>query len=197
MSDRQRPALTRQDFVHALEDLDSYIDVTVEDLMRINDLAQKHARLRDLEAIPVHDAMTREVVSVAPSTPLPEVVRRLLDHRIAGLPVVDEDGVLAGLITEADLLQAMGIRTETKSHSVWQTLESLFRHTPKVRGLNGTAADIMVTRVVTLAPERTVGEAIDAMKRHHVKRLVIVDGQQRVQGVVTRSNLVRVFLEQT
>ena len=68
MSDRTRPELQPEDFQNALKDLNTYIDITMEDLMQINQMATRHARLRQAEQVRVRDLMTADVITVTPAT---------------------------------------------------------------------------------------------------------------------------------
>jgi len=196
MSEHQLAELHREDFKQALKEVDSYIDVTLEDLMKINHIAQKHAQLRRAEQLMVRDIMTRDVATVTPDTTLRDAARQLLELRISGLPVVDDRGSLAGIVTEADFLAAMGIPYHHPAHSLWQSLETMFKHPPKSNNIPVTVADIMVNQVITTGKDNTLHDAIDSMKRHHIKRLVVADEQHKVEGIVTRSNLVQVLLQQ-
>lgn len=188
--------LQREDFQKAIKDLDTYIDVTMDDLMRINSLANEHARLRQTEQIMVQDLMSRDVVTVNPDTPLKEAARVLLEHRISGLPVVDSEQKLVGIVTEADFLTAIGIPSHHPTHSLWHSLETMFRHEPQLRSGGATVAAIMMKEIITIEEDKTLHEVIETMKQHHIKRLVVTDEQQQVKGIITRSNLVRVLLQQ-
>ncbi|HEY9050602.1 MAG TPA: CBS domain-containing protein [Gammaproteobacteria bacterium] len=196
MSERHQPELRREDFQNALKELDSYIDVTLEDLMHINRTAQKHAQLRQAENLMIRDIMTTDVATVRPDTPLRDAARILLELRISGLPVVDENNVPVGIVTEADFLTAMGIPCHHPAHSLWQTLESMFKHHPNQGNMPATVADIMAHQVITITDTKTLHDAIDTMKKHHIKRVVVTNEQQQVQGIITRSNLVKVLLQQ-
>jgi CBS domain-containing protein len=198
MNERNQPEPSLEDFKNALKELDTFIDVNPEDLMQINRIAQKHAQLRQVEHLMVRDIMTSGVVTVGPDTSLREAAGILLERRISGLPVTDENGKLVGIVTEADFLCAMGIPCHHPAHSLWQTLESMFRYhrKPVNTGTGAKVADIMAQQVVTLADDKTLYDAIDTMKRHHIKRIVVTDEQQCVQGIITRSNLIHVLLQQ-
>jgi CBS domain-containing protein len=196
MSQRSPYELRREDFQNALKEFDSYIDVTLEDLMQINQMAHKHAQLRQAEQLLVRDIMTTDVATASPDTSLRDAARILLELRISGLPVIDQNGKLVGIVTEADFLCAMGIPCHHPAHSVWQTLESMFMHPPGTRNKPTSVADIMAPQVITIAGDHTLHDAIDTMKKHHIKRLVVVDAQQQVRGIITRSNLVQVLLQQ-
>ncbi|MBI1424923.1 MAG: CBS domain-containing protein [Gammaproteobacteria bacterium] len=190
-----RPELQPQDFKHALQELDSYIDVTLEDLMQIHQMAEKHAQLRQAEQLKVSDIMTKNVATVHPETSLRDAARLLLERRISGLPVTDAQDRLVGIVTEADFLCAMGIACHHPAHNLWQTLEAMFRHQHTRSEHVGTVADIMVRQPIHLQAEHTLHDVIETMKRHHIKRVVVTDAQQHVEGIITRSNLVQVLLQ--
>jgi len=113
----KKSELQPQDFKHALQEIDSFIDVSLEDLMQIHHMAEKYAQLRQAEQLKVRDIMTTEVASVRPETPLRDAARMLLEMRISGLPVVDSHDRLAGIVTEADFLCAMGIPCHHPAHN--------------------------------------------------------------------------------
>jgi CBS-domain-containing membrane protein len=193
-SDRLEP--NAEDFNNALKEFNSYIDVTLEDLVQINQLANKHAQLRQTEQLFVRDIMTRDVVTVNAETSLRDAASLLLDMRISGLPVVDQQDKLVGVVTEADFLSAMGIPSHHPAHSLWQTLETMFRHKPVENNMPDKVAEIMSQEIISLHADNNLHDVIDTMKRHHIKRVVITNEQQQVQGIITRSNLVRVLLQQ-
>ncbi len=195
MSERPDPELQREDFQNALKEMDSYIDITLEDLMQIDRMARKHAQLRRAEQLLVREIMTTDVATVTPDTLLKDAARVLLELRISGLPVVDESGKLTGIVTEADFLCAMGIPCHHPAHSLWQTLESMFKHQSPPANMPSRVADIMVPQVVTISDDKPLHDAIDSMKKNHIKRLVIIDEQHKVRGIITRSNLVQVLLQ--
>lgn len=189
--------LRREDFQQALKELDSYIDVTLEDLMQINKLAQKYAQIREVETLLVGNIMTREIITVGAETPLRDAARILLEKRISGLPVVDSSNKLVGVVTEADFLTAMGIPCHHPAHSsVWHTLESMFLHPPSTTSLPAKVADIMATQVITTTPDKTLHDVIELLKKHHIKRVIVSDDQQQPLGIITRSDLVKVILQQ-
>ncbi|MDY6978814.1 MAG: CBS domain-containing protein [Pseudomonadota bacterium] len=196
MSKTPHRDLRREDFQKALREFDTYLDITLEDLMQLDKMAEKHARLRESGHLTVREIMTPDIITVTPDTALSDAARILVEKRISGLPVTDEDGKLVGVVTEADFLCAMGIPCHHPTHSVWQTLENLFRHPPRTTDMPSRVGDVMVTRVVSIHENQTLDDVIEQMKKHHIKRLIVTDDQQRVNGIITRSNLVQVLLQQ-
>ena len=195
MTKRSRPELQREDFQNALKEIDTYIDVNLEDLMMITRTAQKHAQLRQAEQLLVRDIMTANVETVSPGTSTRDAANMLLELRISGLPVVEQNGKLVGIVTEADFLSALGIPCHHPAHNVWQTLEAMFSSQPMNSLTPKTVADIMSAQTITITSDKTLHDVIDAMKRHHVKRVVVTNEEKQVTGIITRSNLVKVLLQ--
>lgn len=189
---------SQEDYQQALKSMDSFIDVGVEDLMRLATRAEQFARQRTLTAGSIATLMTQPVVTVRPHTSLAEAARLLVSQRISGLPVVDEQERLAGIITEADFLRILGVPVSHPGHSLWQTLENLFDRLSdhgKLETPDDAVSQHMVRSVITAKPDTPIQQVLNLMKQHQVKRVVIVDDANRVRGMVTRSNLVRLFFD--
>lgn len=145
----------------------------------------------------VGDVMTREVVSVREDEPFKDIVRIMHEHRVSGVPVLDADGKLVGIVTEADLLMAEEEHTEPKARG--RSLLEWFLHPAGMAEIEGRAEDIrardiMVRDVVTVTPEVPVREAIKILLDAGVKRLPVIDGGRRVVGIVSRRDLLQPFL---
>ncbi|WP_105967642.1 CBS domain-containing protein [Streptomyces geranii] len=122
----------------------------------------------------VGEVMTHEVVEAHRETPVKDVLRLLHRHRISGLPVVDEDEKVVGVISESDLIRRQAARS------------------PRAHGV--TAQELMSTPAITVHPEQRIADAARVMERHGVERLPVVDEEDRLIGIATRRDLLRVFL---
>ncbi len=197
MSDQQHSnEPSRDDFQQAIQSLDTYIDITVDDLMELTQRAKLIAKRRATGATNITQVMSKSVRTVHVDTPLKEAAQLMVAERISGLPVVDDDGRMVGLITEADFLRALGVPTQTHAQNIWQTLESLFshmKHHTELEAPNEPVSMYMVRNVLCVQPEQELHEVLGIMKKHTVKRVVVCDEARRVLGIVTRSDLVRVF----
>jgi CBS domain-containing protein len=137
--------------------------------------------------------MSREVVTASPSMPLKEVARLLVAHRISGVPVVDRDGSVVGVVSEGDIVFKEGGVARPGSHA----LKWLFDSGDGDSGLLSkrearTVADAMTAPAVVIAARRSVAEAARLMVERSVNRLpVVTDG--KLVGILTRSDLVRAF----
>jgi CBS domain-containing protein len=138
----------------------------------------------------VDDLMTREVTSVQVDTPFKEIAEILTELEISAVPVLDGSGRLAGLVSEADLLRKQASQAEPEGRGPAPRSASEFE--PGVAA--ATAKDVMTTPVFTAHSGWSVVEAARAMKQHNVKRLPVVDDMDRVVGMVSRRDLLRVFV---
>ena len=189
---------SRTDFQQALQSMDTYMDITVDDLMTLAQRAEQFASRRNTSAIGVSQVMSQPVRTVHPQTPLAEAAHLMVSERISGLPVVDDADALVGIITEADFLRALGVPAHQPHHTLWQTLESLLSHLThhaEPETPNAPVTEHMVKHVVCVQPEQDLHDVIDVMKRNSVKRVVVCDDDRRVLGMVTRSDLVQIFFD--
>jgi CBS domain-containing protein len=137
----------------------------------------------------VGDVMTTSVVTVDRITPFKEIVHLLAEHRISGVPVLSMGRHVAGVVTEQDLLVAQELRSRRMhmaAHPAW------WHHRPPRTAL--TAGDLMSAPAVTIGPDATVLAAARLLDAHHLRRLPVVDDAGRLLGVVSRRDLLSVFL---
>ena len=124
----------------------------------------------------VVDLMTTELIKVSPDTRIQDAARLMVRHRVRGLPVVDASGCVCGIITEADFLRLEVIRTESDDPSPVETV-----------------GEVMSGGVVTISPETTIYDAARIMVVQDVKRLPVVDEEDRLLGIIARLDIVAVF----
>jgi CBS domain-containing protein len=138
----------------------------------------------------VKDLMTTPVVTVGPETPFKEIVARLAEHRVSAVPVVDDSRRVLGVVSEADLLLKEEFpEPEQDLPLVWTRRARLDR----AKAAASVARDLMTVAVVTVSPDATVAEAARRMHTAKVKRLPVVDRSGRLLGIVSRSDLLKVF----
>lgn len=199
MSDEHRPGRPRrEDYQRALESMDTFIDIGVNDLMVLAQRADQFASRRVTGMLTVRQIMSHPVHVVHPETRMSEAAHLMVTERISGLPVVDAADRLVGIITEADFLRGLGVPAHQPSHTLWQTLESLFSHLnhhAEMEVPDDPVVEHMMRDVVCASPGHDVHEVLDLMKHHRVKRLPVCDEARRVIGTVTRSDLVRIFFD--
>ena len=139
----------------------------------------------------VRDVMTREVVTVDEQTPFKEITQVLADCRISAVPVLDTDGRVVGMVSEADLL----LKEEYPEGPPggW-VLEGRHRRGVRAKAAGDTAVELMTAPAITIDPDATLAEAARLMHRHQIKRLPVVDPAGPLLGIVSRADLLKVFL---
>lgn len=138
----------------------------------------------------VRDVMTTDVVTVGPDATYLEIVDRLLAHDVSGVPVVDGDRSLLGIVTEADLVSREAYGPERR-RPLALLLDYLRDRDPAwVRKASGSTARELMTHIVTTAAEDDeVRVAARAMLESDVKRLPVVAADGRLVGIVSRRDL--------
>ncbi|MFG3292950.1 CBS domain-containing protein [Streptomyces sp. NPDC048179] len=143
----------------------------------------------------VKDVMTREVVRVGSEAPFKQVARLLSEHRIGGLPVLDDEGRTVGVISATDLLQHQAQQGEHHGRRyVRRPRLTRSARAAAAKARAGTAEHLMTRPPVTATEQQYVTEAARTMWEHRVERLPVEDEDGRLVGIVTRGDLLRVFL---
>jgi len=139
----------------------------------------------------VADVMTRNLITVTSGMPVADAARLMLEHRVSGLPVVDDRGGLIGIITEADLLRRAETGTDQRL-SWWRSvvLGSERLAEQYVRSHARKVGEVMQRDLVTIRPAASLAEAVAMMESRSVKRLPVLDGTTLV-GIVSRADLLR------
>lgn len=142
----------------------------------------------------VRDVMTTTVLAVRRETPLKEVARLLVERRISGLPVIDDEGQVVGVVSEADLL----VKEQGPDAVPCGTLDRLLGESGQARQLRAkaearTAGEAMTAPAITIDAAASVHRAAAQMIERRVNRLPVVDAGRLVE-IVTRADLVRSFV---
>jgi CBS domain-containing protein len=139
----------------------------------------------------VEDVMTTRVHVASPTTPFKLLVRLIEENRISAVPIVDHAGVPIGVVSESDLLLKER-RHELETDSNVLRLGRRRKERAKADGL--LASDLMTSPPITVRSDATLTQAARLMQESKVRRLVVVDGRGKIAGVVSRSDLLQVFL---
>jgi CBS domain-containing protein len=139
----------------------------------------------------VGDVMTTSVVTVDRITSYQEIDRLLTEHRISGLPVLKMGREVVGVVSEADLLAA---EDETNRRARMARSIGRRRLLRKQPPASLTAGTLMTAPAITIGPDATIPAAARLMNTHHVRRLPVVDEDRKLVGIVSRRDLLSVFL---
>lgn len=140
----------------------------------------------------VQDLMTRSVLTVRSSTALKDAAALLTEHRISGLPVVDGERRVLGVLSEGDILfKESG--TPEKQGMIDRML-AVPATGLELKLAAKTAGEAMSAPALTIGPRRPVTEAATLMIEEGVNRLPVIDDEERLIGIITRADLVRAFV---
>lgn len=136
----------------------------------------------------VEDVMSRVVISVGPSATFHDMVGLMTEHGISALPVVADER-LVGIVSEADLLLK---ESPQARHRPWMP-ESSGSATRRRKSHGATAGEIMTSPVLTVTARTALGATARLLQKHQVKRLVVVDANDSLVGIVSRRDLLAPF----
>jgi CBS domain-containing protein len=151
-----------------------------------------------MEALRVRDIMESDVITVGSEMTVRELADVLAEHKISGVPVVDREGRVVGVVSEADV-----ILQDADLHFPYYIqfldsiiyLQSVSKFENRLRKMFGTkVADIMSQEIVTVSPDASVYDAAALMADHKVNRLPVTE-DDRVIGILTRGDIVRAIAE--
>jgi CBS domain-containing protein len=120
----------------------------------------------------VHDVMNVDILTISADATVEEAIRHLVRNHISGMPVVDEEGCLVGIVSE------------------FQLLETLF--SPEIRHM--PVGNVMTRDVLTVAPNTMLSDATSLMVAHRIRRLPVVENG-KIVGIISRRDLLRYTLE--
>ena len=156
-----------------------------------NDITGRHLRSTIGLEILVQDVMTRDAISVLKFENVMHVAGILSEKNISGLPVVDKENKVIGIITQADILSMVGVRKE-------QTFKDLLKHMfgeplPE-RKCGDIVGDIMASPAATIKPDANIAEAAQMMDVKRIRRLPVVDDNNMLVGIISRADILKAVL---
>ncbi|MFJ6783225.1 CBS domain-containing protein [Streptomyces yangpuensis] len=134
----------------------------------------------------VSDVMTHTAIAIGREASYKEIVELLHEWKVSAVPVLEGEGRVVGVVSEADLLPKEEFRREEPR------LPEQLDEASKAGGV--LAEDLMSSPAITIHPDATTAEAARIMAHQHVKRLPVVNRLGMLEGVVSRSDLLKVFL---
>ncbi|MGE5170174.1 MAG: CBS domain-containing protein [Rudaea sp.] len=135
------------------------------------------------------DVMTHYVVTIAPDASLQDAIGRMVGHHVSGMPVIDANGALVGIITEGDLVRRSETGTAPPRRRWLELLEGAGSRAEEYARLHGrTVRDVMSTHLFTVSPDAPLAEVARLMEENGVRRIPVVD-REGVVGIVSRADL--------
>jgi CBS domain-containing protein len=146
----------------------------------------------------VADIMERDVVTIGPEATVHDLVTLMRERDVSGMPVVDGDGHLVGIVTEGDL-----VMEDADLHAPWSIpflggdmlpLGGQKKFEERLRKMVGTSvADVMTTHVHTVGPDEPVSQAANIMVDKKINRVPVVDDDEELLGIVARADIIRML----
>jgi len=181
--------ISDKDIHEAMKDIPGYLDITTGDFKELYKLASRHSLKRISQSIKAGDIMTVEVIAVKRETPLKEVAKLMAEEGVSGLPVIEEDRKVAGVISEKDFLSRMGAGdTKTFMGIVAKCLKGKACVALSIRARN--AEDIMTSPAVAVNEETTLLDITNIFKEKKINRVPVVDSEGYLTGIVSREDIV-------
>jgi CBS domain-containing membrane protein len=181
--------IKEEDILEAMRAIPGYLDITPGDFKEVYRLAFAHALERLCRAVTAAQIMTTDVVAVKPDTPVAEVATAMGRRGVSGVPVVDADHQVVGVISEQDFLARMGVQEP-------RNFMSLVAGCLKTKGCvalpikHALAQDIMTSPAVTVAPDTPARDIAILLTQKSINRVVVTDPAGRLLGLVSRGDIV-------
>lgn len=140
------------------------------------------------------DLMTPDVVTVPPETPVMAMARLLADRGISAVPVVDAEGKVLGIVTEADLIRRLAGEEDKPSSwfgALFSDPASQAERYARTHGV--TAKDLMTEKVVSVTPDTTAAHVAQMMEKQNIRRVIVVEND-KLKGIVSRADLLRALV---
>jgi CBS domain-containing protein len=142
----------------------------------------------------VKDFMIKDVISVRPDATIKEVMKTFVDKKIGGLPIVNDEGILKGIITDGDILRAI--------KPIDRHIQDYFNLITYIEEQNmesrlSELAELPILRIaktrgiVTISPEDDMKQVVVILAKHHFKKLPVIDKGNKVVGVISRGDVIR------
>jgi CBS domain-containing membrane protein len=183
------PEIMEEDVLEAMKDMEGYLDITPGDFKALYIRAYSHAMERLTRSVKAREIMTREVVSVREDTPLAEVAGILARNNISGLPVIDEEQKVVGVISEKDFLCLLGLHDGSFMGLISRCLEG--EECVMLPLEQRKAKDLMTQPAVTVTEDTSVSEITHILSTRTINRLPVTDKDGRMTGIVARADVMR------
>jgi CBS domain-containing protein len=181
--------MSDDDVFAAMKKIGGYIDITPRDFREIYYIAYRHALEQINQSVLAKDIMTTPVIHVQTDTPLTEAADVMAAANISGVPVVNEDRQVVGVISEKDFLREMGGQTATFMGVVAHCLNNHGCMTIALK--NKTVRELMSSSPITVKGDTPMAVMAQLLDQKKINRIPIVDEQGRLIGIITRTDFLK------
>jgi len=141
----------------------------------------------------VRDVMTKGVISVQKYDDIMTVANILAEKNISGLPVVDKEKRVIGIITQADILSMVGVSRE---HTFKDLIKHMLGEKLPERRVGDIVGDVMTPSVITVKADVNIAEVTRLMDDKKIRRLPVVDGRNTLIGIISRADILKAVIKE-
>jgi len=182
------PDLSDEDIYDAMKSIPGYLDITPGDFKELYQVAYRHALHRIRKRLKAGDVMTREVITVRLETPLEEAAAIMAERNVTGVPVLERDGKVVGVISEHDFLKRMSRGHPLSFMGI--LAECMASKGCAVMTVKGkTVAEIMSSPAISVREDTPVSEIASLLTKKRIHRTPVIDEKGLVRGMITRTDL--------
>ena len=181
--------MDEEDAYQAMQKFGAYLDITPSDFRELYAFACEHVQEKLLREVTARDIMTAPPLLLHCGMTLRQCIDFLEDRSISGAPVTDGEGVLAGIVSEKDIVMKL---CGVSRLSPMGMLQAMLSRQVDQEMLGSPVENIMTRDVFTVKPDTPLAEMLRLMHEHAINRLPVLDGGH-VAGIVTRTDLLKVF----
>jgi CBS-domain-containing membrane protein len=182
--------ISDDDIIEAMKDIQGYLDITPGDFKVLYRLAYKHAIERLSQLIKACDVMTERVIFVKRDTPSEEVAHTMATHGISGVPVVESENKVIGVISEKDFLFHMGSQDTTSFMEVVAHCLSN-KECVAISMRQQKAEQIMTSPAITVRKDVSVSKIAMLFTEKNINRVPVTDREGKLLGIVARADIVQ------
>ena len=155
---------------------------------------QRSEHIRSSMGLEIHvrDVMSKNVLSITKFESIVRVANILSEKNISGLPVVDKENKVIGIITQADILSMVGVSRE---HTFKDLLKYMLGEPLRERKIGDHVGDIMTSPAFTIKPDANIAEAVRIMTERRIRRLTVVDDKNTLIGIITRADILKAVIK--
>jgi sulfide:quinone oxidoreductase len=139
----------------------------------------------------VRDVMTKGIITIGKYESIVKVADILSEKNISGLPVVNKDNRVLGIITQADILSLVGVG---RDHTFKDLLKYMLGEPLPGKKMGDTVGDIMSSPAITIKSEANIAEAVQIMDDRKIRRLMVVDESNRLIGIISRADILKAVI---
>ena len=185
--------ISDEDIYEAMKDIPGYLDITLGDLKEIYFHAYRRALERIACSVRAGHLMTTDVHCVGRGAPLKEVAEMMAENAVSGVPVLEEDGSVAGVISEKDFFSHMGgEEPKTLMGVIAECLQNKGCLAVTIQAQS--AEDLMTSPAITVREDTILMEISNTLTEKKINRVPVVDQQGKLLGIVSRADIVRASL---